>query len=173
MNSIKNKRSRKAKRIVKNPRFYNDVKQKLKSSIRMLSNIKQGCHINSDIYKQIAFNKIRKNKEQSVISIIRRKLPSKDSRPFSAFPNRTQTWKFVGGGNADGSPTALNKRDNNSIDIIRGIQSGFCFKRLKNNKLRVISQESDNSQPVYKRNIMSGDQSNIFSSTFTFENSKP
>ena len=150
MNQIENKKVKKANRIVKNPRFYNDVKEKLKDSIAILANARTGGQVDEEIHQQnlqnvkkyvkykltfhflIHFYFRQRNKESSVISLIRRRVPDKDTRPFSAFPLRAQTLKFGKKiGNIPISPHTTHKPDNKSIHVIRGIHSGFCFKRTK------------------------------------------
>mmetsp|Transcript_3305 Transcript_3305/g.2760 ORF Transcript_3305/g.2760 Transcript_3305/m.2760 type:complete len:187 (-) Transcript_3305:41-601(-) len=64
--------SSKISKITTNPRFYNNVKEKIQSSIRMLSNVRQGGRMNERVFYEKIQHTTKQNKYHSVINVIRR-----------------------------------------------------------------------------------------------------
>lgn len=160
------KKMRKAGRIAKNPCFYNNVKQKLNDSSAILTNARTGGTMKQDMYSQKLAKKRNYKKEHSVISIIRRKVPESETRPFSAYPLRPQTVKYNNTrSNFPISSQTGQKTDNRSIEMVRGIQSGFCIKRTHNKRSLNPLLRRDMKTTTTNNNT----RTNIFSSTFTFE----
>jgi hypothetical protein len=54
--------NRKIDRITRNPKFYNNVKEKIKNSVRMLSNVRQGGRMSEQIYNSRMSSSGRKSK---------------------------------------------------------------------------------------------------------------
>ena len=65
-------RPKKLQRIIKNPRFYNNVKEKIKSSVQMLANVKQGGRMDREIYQNKIQYKSKKDKDSKILSFIYR-----------------------------------------------------------------------------------------------------
>jgi len=86
---------RKVKSITKNPRFYNNVKEKIQESLRMLSNVRQGGRMNEQLYYSKLGHRSKRDKDHSVISLIRREESPQESRVFSAFSSETKNLRFM------------------------------------------------------------------------------
>lgn len=90
-----NKKEKKINCIIKNPRFFVNVKEQIKNSVKALSNAKLGSRFNRNTAPRTMDSQRDRNKNKHVISIIRRQNLQIDSRPFSAYPlHRTQTLRI-------------------------------------------------------------------------------
>ena len=88
----KTKKQKKINFIAKNPRFYLNIKEKIKDSVKVLSSIKLGGRVNRNFCPNTTENK--RSKDESLISLIRRKDHNADSRPLTAYNKQTREFRF-------------------------------------------------------------------------------
>ena len=86
MNLMAIKSKSKIKFIIRNPRFFINVKEQIKKSVKALSGAKIGTRFNRNAVPRTIESQRDKVTSKNIISIIRRENMQTDSRPFSAFP---------------------------------------------------------------------------------------
>lgn len=95
MNLMATKSKSKIKFIIRNPRFFINVKEQIKNSVKALSGAKIGTRFNRNAVPRTIESQRDKVTSKNIISIIRSENMQTDSRPFSAFPlQRTHTFRM-------------------------------------------------------------------------------
>ena len=129
MNLILIENKSKVKFIIKNPRFFINVKEKIKDSVKALSNVKLGGRFNRNVIPKTSESQRRRDKSQNVITIIRRQNIQTDSRPFSAYPlHRTQTLKMSQEKRAPNTAYGRHNFKNMSMNTIKWGRNNYDFR---------------------------------------------